>query len=296
MDSAKDDVVCLQLTAPPGWKKMLKPKKGGTPKKNEIIFTAPSGEQISNKKQLDHYLKQHPGGPVISEFDWGTGETPRRSARISEKVKAMPTADSEPPKKRGRKSSASKDDNKESKTAPEGAEDSKDVMEEAGKSEEENENENKDKTQDGNSKSEPTSKEVTRGVDAKIYTNIEEGKGDGEAVSEKLKCPQGGVETNASGFGQKETADMEDATSDGKVEQLASEAEKGLGSMEQEKPNVCITEERKNEGEGEGKPKHDRSTIESEREVKVNEAANRDETEEAIQNGSKGGNAEEVKP
>lgn len=259
----------------------MKLKKGGTPKKNEIIFTAPSGEQISNKKQLEHYLKQHPGGPVISEFDWGTGETPRRSARISEKVKAMPTAYSEPPKKRGRKSSASKDDNKESETAPEGTEDSKDVMEEAGKSEEENENENKD---------------VTRGVDAKISTNIEEGKGGGEAVSEKLKCLQDGVEMNASGFGQKGTADMEDATSDGNVEQPASEAEKGLGSMEQEKPNVCVTEERKNEAEGEGKPIHDRSTIESEREIEVNEAANRDETEEAIQNGSKGSNAEEGKP
>ncbi|XP_016682742.1 uncharacterized protein [Gossypium hirsutum] len=189
----------------------------------------------------------------------------------------MPTAYSEPPKKRGRKSSASKDDNKESETAPEGTEDSKDVMEEAGKSEEENENENKD---------------VTRGVDAKISTNIEEGKGGGEAVSEKLKCLQDGVEMNASGFGQKGTADMEDATSDGNVEQLASEAEKGLGSMEQEKPNVCVTEERKNEAEGEGKPIHDRSTIESEREIEVNEAANRDEMEEAIQNGSKGSNAE----
>lgn len=238
----------------------LKPKKGGSPKKNEIIFTAPSGEQISNKRQLEHYLKQHPGGPVISEFDWGTGETPRRSARISEKVKAMPTADSEPLKKRGRKSSASKDDNKESETAPEGTEDSKDVTEEAGKSE--------------------------------ISTNIEEGKGDGEAVSEKLKCPQDGVEMNASGFGQKETEDMEDARSDGNVEQLGSEAEKGLGSVEQENPKVCVTEERQNEAGGEGKPEHDRSTIESEGEIKVNEAANRDEKEEATKNGSKGSNAE----
>ncbi|KAG8491657.1 hypothetical protein CXB51_014911 [Gossypium anomalum] len=255
MDSAKDDVVCLQLTAPPGWKKMLKPKKGGTPKKNEIIFTAPSGEQISNKKQLEHYLKQHPGGPVISEFDWGTGETPRRSARISEKVKAMPTADSEPPKKRGRKSSASKDDNKESETGPEGTEDSKDVME---------------------------------GLE-----NLRKRM----RMRTKIKRKMDGVEINASGFGQKETADMEDATSDGNVvEQLASEAEKRLGSMEQEKPNVCVTEEWKNEAEGEGKPKHDRGTIESEREIEVNEAANRDESEEAIQNGSKGSNAEEGKP
>ncbi|BBG99089.1 methyl-CPG-binding domain 10 [Prunus dulcis] len=57
------------------------PKKGGTPRKNEI------------------YLKSHPGNPAISEFDWSTGETPRRSARISEKVKVAPAPESEPPKK-----------------------------------------------------------------------------------------------------------------------------------------------------------------------------------------------------
>nr|GMD81569.1 methyl-CpG-binding domain-containing protein 11-like isoform X2 [Ipomoea batatas] len=84
-------------------------KKGGASKKSEITFIAPTGEEITSRNQLKQYLKSHPGGPPLSEFDWATGETPRRSARISGKVKsAPPTPDSEPPKKRGRKSSASK--------------------------------------------------------------------------------------------------------------------------------------------------------------------------------------------
>lgn len=87
------------------------PKKGGTPRKNEIVFIAPTGEEISHRKQLEQYLKLHPGNPAISVFDWSTGESPRRSARISEKAKATPTAENEPPKKRGRKSSGSKKDN-----------------------------------------------------------------------------------------------------------------------------------------------------------------------------------------
>ncbi|XP_027070977.1 methyl-CpG-binding domain-containing protein 10-like [Coffea eugenioides] len=129
-----NEFVCLELPAPSGWKKKFMLKKGGTPKKNEIIFTAPTGEEITSRKQLDQYLKTHPGGPPISEFDWGTGETPRRSARISEKAKATPPPERETPKKRSRKSSASKKDDKE-KEAPEGSEAAQDVhMEEAEKS------------------------------------------------------------------------------------------------------------------------------------------------------------------
>ncbi|KAK7330093.1 hypothetical protein VNO77_24279 [Canavalia gladiata] len=105
---AEEEAVSLELPAPPGWKKKFFPKKSGTPKKNEIVFTAPTGEEIHNRKQLDQYLKAHPGGPAVSEFDWGTGETPRRSARISEKAKVAPPPENEPPKKRGKKSSASK--------------------------------------------------------------------------------------------------------------------------------------------------------------------------------------------
>ncbi|GER27424.1 methyl-CPG-binding domain 10 [Striga asiatica] len=106
-----NDVVSVELPAPASWKKLYLPKKGGTPKKNEILFIAPTGEHISNRRQLEQYLKSHAGNPPLSEFDWGTGETPRRSARISEKVKSTPPSkESEPPKKRARKSLATKKD------------------------------------------------------------------------------------------------------------------------------------------------------------------------------------------
>ncbi|XP_075479716.1 uncharacterized protein LOC142520567 [Primulina tabacum] len=109
----KDDVVSVELPAPGSWKKLYLLKNGGTPKKNEILFISPTGEEINSRKQLDQYLKLHPGNPAISEFDWGTGETPRRSTRISEKVKATPPSkESEPPTKRGRRSSLAKKDKK----------------------------------------------------------------------------------------------------------------------------------------------------------------------------------------
>lgn len=87
------------------------PKKGGKIKKNEVVFVAPTGEEIRNRKQLVQYLKTHDGNPGVSEFDWSTIENRRRSARISEKVKAMPpTAVVEPTKKRRRTTSATKKD------------------------------------------------------------------------------------------------------------------------------------------------------------------------------------------
>lgn len=112
-----EEVLSVQLSAPPSWNKLYFPKKVGSPRKSEIVFVAPTGEEISSKKQLEKYLKAHPGNPNISEFDWGTGETPRRSTRISEKVKTTPPpTEAEPPKKRSRKSSGSKKDDKETET------------------------------------------------------------------------------------------------------------------------------------------------------------------------------------
>ncbi|EOY31101.1 Methyl-CPG-binding domain 10, putative isoform 1 [Theobroma cacao] len=321
-EGAKEDVVCLELPAPPGWKKKFMPKKGGTPKKNEILFTAPTGEEISNRKQLEQYLKAHPGGPAVSVFDWGTGETPRRSARISEKVKAMPTPESEPPKKRGRKSSASKKDNKETETGPEGTEETKDDhMQEAEKSEkdnegeagkvavQENENENKNKTQDGDGKTESTPQEVKLGEDANVSTNVEYGTESADAASKKLKNPKDGVEADASGVAEKEKEGSEGTASQGKVEQPVAEAEKGLRSGEQEKLDIGITGEIKNKVEVEEKGKHDISATESEGAIKEKESANCNEgqntsvvneidkkAEEAIQNGSNGNNAGEIKP
>lgn len=86
------------------------------------MFIAPSGEEISSRKQLEQYLKAHPGNPPITEFDWGTGETPRRSARIGEKVKATPTPEKFPSKKRSRKSWSGKKEEKETDAVPEKAE------------------------------------------------------------------------------------------------------------------------------------------------------------------------------
>ncbi|XP_021298101.1 methyl-CpG-binding domain-containing protein 11 [Herrania umbratica] len=116
------EVISVELPAPASWKKMYFPKKVGSPRKTEIMFIAPTGEEINNRKQLEQYLKSHPGNPPITEFDWGTGETPRRSARISEKAKATPTPEKEPPKKRGRRSLSAKKENKETEAVPEKAE------------------------------------------------------------------------------------------------------------------------------------------------------------------------------
>ncbi|XP_077220579.1 uncharacterized protein LOC143854467 [Tasmannia lanceolata] len=123
------EIVYVELPAPPGWKKKFTPKKGGTPKKNEIAFIAPTGEEMTSRKQLELYLKSHPGCLAISEFDWGTGETPRRSARISEKAKATPPLESGPKKKRSKKSTGSKNYNKvETEDASQETREGKDQM------------------------------------------------------------------------------------------------------------------------------------------------------------------------
>lgn len=117
---ASEEGFSVELPAPTGWKKKFMPKKRGTPKKNEIVFTAPTGEEITNKRQLEQYLKSHPGGPPASEFYWGSGETPRRSARVSEKAKVGPPQDLElPSAKRGKTSSGKKKTDKETETATE---------------------------------------------------------------------------------------------------------------------------------------------------------------------------------
>ncbi|KAL3374993.1 hypothetical protein AABB24_006476 [Solanum stoloniferum] len=110
MASNNMDLSPVELPAAPlSWKKLLMPKKGVRAKKNEVVFVAPTGEEIRNKRQLEKYLKTHNGNPGMSEFDWTTGEAPRRSARISQKVKAMPLpAVLEPAKKRQRTSYATK--------------------------------------------------------------------------------------------------------------------------------------------------------------------------------------------
>ncbi len=38
-----------------------------------MSFLAPDGEELRNKRQLDKYLKDHPGSLTASDFDWHSG-------------------------------------------------------------------------------------------------------------------------------------------------------------------------------------------------------------------------------
>ncbi|KAF5741742.1 methyl-CpG-binding domain-containing protein 11 isoform X1 [Tripterygium wilfordii] len=211
----EEEVISVELPAPVAWKKMYFPKKG-TPRKNEIIFIAPTGEEIYNRKQLEQYLKSHPGNPSISEFDWGTGETPRRSARIIDKVKATPTREKKPPKKRSRKSVGSKKDDKEAEATPEKAEVEKEIqMKDA------------DATEDASKTADAT--EENKNPDAKM------GETDPEAFDKEVKIKVAVEETNPGNDG-KETALAEEPNSaieikvaDAKVEDKPTE---GAGAAE----------------------------------------------------------------
>lgn len=130
VDSKSSEVVSIELPAPQGWSKKFIPKKGGTgtPRRNEIVFIAPTGEEIKNKRQLDQYLKSHPDGPASSEFDWGTGDTPRRSARLSSKPKSTESPESGSSRKRQKRSRSKKEEGKdEEKQETDGGESGEDA-------------------------------------------------------------------------------------------------------------------------------------------------------------------------
>ncbi|XP_015901933.1 methyl-CpG-binding domain-containing protein 11 [Ziziphus jujuba] len=278
-EAAKEDVFSLELPAPPGWKKKFLPKQGGTPKKNEIIFTAPTGEEISNRRQLEQYLKAHPGGPAVSEFDWGTGETPRRSARISEKAKATPTPESEPPKKRSRKSSASKKDGKEKEAASGGTEESKvtDIQEDQ-KTEKDSEDadakkdvvkENQDeKAQDAGTKIEAApAGEAAAGKESDLPNNSEKATESEQGNSEGITV---GKKVEVSGIIQNESGNTEAAKLPEKVEQQQDETEKNIVAGEQIKVDTNADKKR-NETEGEEKEKYEKKATESEGEINEKE-------------------------
>ncbi|TKY54842.1 Methyl-CpG-binding domain-containing protein 11 [Spatholobus suberectus] len=239
---AVEEPVSLELPAPPGWKKKFFPKKSGTPKKNEIVFTAPTGEEINNRKQLEQYLKAHPGGPAASEFDWGTGETPRRSARISEKAKAVPPPDSELPKKRGKKSPASK---KEASQEEEKEETKEVQMEEAGETKddkdleqkknvvEENQDEKRAENTDGKESPHPGGNTEIPKDEEKFQTV------DGEVHASKDKLDDKGVEGS---------------------EVVQNKDEEKTGQPLEETNKDDGTDEKKVELEGENKEEHNRGT------------------------------------
>ncbi|CAK9198949.1 unnamed protein product [Sphagnum troendelagicum] len=69
-----------------GWKKKFSKKIGGsTPKGKGVSYVTPDGEEIRSKRQMKKYLKGHPAGPTAADFDWTSGESPRRSLRLSSK-------------------------------------------------------------------------------------------------------------------------------------------------------------------------------------------------------------------
>ncbi|KAM1155211.1 hypothetical protein EV1_025898 [Malus domestica] len=242
-EGGKEEVVSLELPAPSGWVKKFLPKQSGTPKKNEIVFTAPTGEEITSKRQLEQYLKAHPGGPVASEFDWGTGETPRRSARISEKAKATPPPiESEPPKKRSRKSTSAKKEDKEKEAAPEGAEETKisDVQDaEKAEKDADTEMEKVDVKENQDEEKAPAPPEQ-----AKVQQEVNV-PGDAAAPGDS-KASVDGKEVE----GKKEEM----------VEQPPVEAGKKEVAGDQGKPSIAIADDDKHEGEGEEKKKHGKET------------------------------------
>ncbi|XP_022721217.1 methyl-CpG-binding domain-containing protein 11-like isoform X2 [Durio zibethinus] len=192
-----------------GWK-LFFPKKVGSPRKTEIMFIAPTGEEINNRKQLEQYLKSHPGNPSITEFDWGTGETPRRSARISEKAKATPTPEKEPPKKRGRKSLSGKKEDKETAAVPE-------------KSEGEKESEKED--------TQATEKETAEG-EKERDTSIENG---GKTLA---------ADHTANMDAKMEDAGQEEAGKDGKIPETAEDDKKEEAAGAEETPTPMEVQEK----------------------------------------------------
>ncbi|KAJ4952990.1 hypothetical protein NE237_029822 [Protea cynaroides] len=314
---AQDEVVSVELPAPPGWTKKFMPKKGGTPKKNEIIFIAPTGEEMGNRKQLEQYLKSHPGGPAISEFDWGTGETPRRSARISERAKAAPPPEHEPPKKRSKKSAAgSKKESKETEVAPEETEENKqDNTKDAEMAEKDNaetkkedavakesQGGNEDKTHEGKEGA-PVDKNVGTENDTEVINKDNTGT---ETESAERVQERKEVQMSNAHLTEVDNAKIEEQVPEKVVLPQAEAAKKGLNYGEQEKPETVIANDVSSVVESEDIEKLNKSAAETVEETRENQAANRNtstgeervkKTEgEVMENGSRNGDAGESNP
>ncbi|GMI78109.1 hypothetical protein HRI_001480200 [Hibiscus trionum] len=274
---SKEEVISVELPAPASWKKMFFPKKVGSPRKTEIMFIAPTGEEISTRRQLEQYLKSHPGNPPITEFDWGTGETPRRSTRISGKAKATPTPEKEPPKKRGRKSLSAKKEEKETEAnhgKAEGEkesekEDAQDAEKETAEVEKEKDTsietqvhggdktEVADQTEHTDAKMEETGQEEA-GKDVIVPETAEADKKEDAAGTEETPTPmqvqekpaEDGIQTEK----EKEEApiekvpqsqaEKENGTCDKQPENTATVTLEANGGVEKENPNgaVCVSE------------------------------------------------------
>ncbi|OIW18582.1 hypothetical protein TanjilG_13334 [Lupinus angustifolius] len=309
--STVEDAVSLELHAPAGWKKKFLPKQSGTPKKNEIVFTAPTGEEINNMKQLEQYLKAHPGGPAVSEFDWGTGETRRRSARISEKAKVAPPPETEPPKKRGKKSPASKKEASEEEKEKsqetkevqmdeaDGTKDDKDLEEEKNVAKENQDEKGADDAdlkesahpgepkaeenidipndEEKNVETENQDEKRAEDTDVKESTHPGEDKA-GETADipndeEQSKTADGELQASKEKIDDKvvEGSEVFQDKDEEKIEQPPEETRKDGEPVDLEKSETILTSEERVEVEGENKKEHNRSNHESEGETKEKE-------------------------
>lgn len=252
-----DDVVSVELHAPGSWKKLYLPNN---PKKSEIVFIAPTGEEISNRKQLEQYLKTNPGNPALSEFDWGTGETPRRSARISEKVKASPPSkEIEQPKKKGRRSSLAKKE-KEAENAPnKEADDKKDTEMQDAEADDKKETEMKDAAADDKKVSDDEPDEEVKKTEPEEKAAEEEDKGPQEPVTkdDTEETPKT-EETND----EKEASRKQD-DGDAKEDKQENSSEKAVDGAEKEAADgvsdkeADVIEEKKNNDEPDQTPVDD---------------------------------------
>ncbi|BAT79835.1 hypothetical protein LR48_Vigan04g022300 [Vigna angularis] len=264
---ASEEIFTLELPAPPGWKKKFVPKKAGTPKKNEIVFTAPTGEDINNRKQLEKYLKAHPGGPAVSEFDWGTGETPRRSARISEKAKAAPPTESKPPKKRSKTTPASQKETSEEEKEEDTKETEMQADDEIAKVDEDIEKENNVVTenQDDKTAEDTNINKSTNPGDVKARENVEvrtdeekSNAADGELHALKDEVVDKGTEGAVSLRNDEE-----------KIGQPREETKEYHRSGEPEKSETCSTADKTVEVEGVNTEEYIKSTSKLEEVEKI---------------------------
>ncbi|XP_038889539.1 methyl-CpG-binding domain-containing protein 11-like [Benincasa hispida] len=303
-DTGNEEVVSFELPAPPGWKKKFFPKQGNSPKKHEVIFTTPTGEEIKNKRKLDQYLKAHPGGPAAAEFDWGTGETPRRSARISEKAKASPPMESEHPKRK--RTSVSKKDLKETEAEPEVLEEKKEFdNQDAGKDGSRDDTEVKDGKKENQdekeTKDEAAEAEPPKPVDQLNADNDaeKEYKITNESDQEKLETNLNEKEPESSKLNLNEN--LEGAKHEEKIEQPQVEENDG-NFGEAVKPDTLVSDKQEKALENQNPNQQD---IELEGEIKDKAGATEEKSEkhtetnktiEVTENGNHRNGGNEVNP
>ncbi|KAK8957754.1 Methyl-CpG-binding domain-containing protein 10 [Platanthera zijinensis] len=193
------EVVSVELPAPEGWIKKFTPKQGGTPRRTEVVFISPTGEEIMYRTQLDQYLRSHPGGPPSSSFDWGTGDTPRRSTRISEKVKISP--ETEKPRRAARSSEKMKTSEEKPKRAGRSSEKAKTLPElektAAGSSGSQKGTKRKKKIDDNGDEAEGEA--YAADVDSPKAGDVEDAKGSKKGKKRKKNTEDDGHKTEGEG-------------------------------------------------------------------------------------------------